>query len=360
MTFQNHLMFWFLALGFLTGFLWLFQDILLPFIVGLALAYFLNPAVDFLVRLGFNRSLAVLSILFVFLLFLLGIVMTAAPILYRELGVLGKDLPLYMDIILSKIEPWSLKAQAYLGQTDKIDIKTLIGDYGVPVAGVGNKVVSGVISGGSALIGFLSFLFLMPVVAFFLMKEWPRIVNYVESLLPRAQEKTVKTLFKEMNQKLSAFVRGQLSVAFILATGYGIALSLAGLKYGFLIGFSAGILSIIPMLGSIVGFVVGVGVAWFQTGEWGFVLLIAGIFLGGQVLEGNILTPKLVGGSVGLHPLWVFFALLAGGSLLGLLGMLIAVPLAAMAGVLAAFAIQKYKDSAYYRGNRKKAPRKNA
>jgi predicted PurR-regulated permease PerM len=156
-------------------------------------------------------------------------------------------------------------------------------------------------------------------------------------------------LLKEIDQKLSGFVRGQISVAVMLGIGYALALSIAGLKYGFLIGLGAGFLSVIPMVGSAVGLVVSVAVAWFQSGDMIFVLIIAGIFIAGQIIEGNFLTPKLVGDSVGLHPLWVFFALLAGGSLLGILGMFLAVPLAAVIGVLLSYAIYRYKQSPYYK-----------
>ncbi len=155
-------------------------------------------------------------------------------------------------------------------------------------------------------------------------------------------------LLKQIDQKLSGFVRGQISVAVMLGVAYAIALTIAGLKYGFMIGLMSGLLSVIPMVGSAVGLIVSVAVAWFQAGDIVFVGIIAAIFIAGQVIEGNFLTPKLVGDSVGLHPLWVFFALLAGGSLLGILGMFLAVPVAAVIGVLLSFAIYKYKQSAYY------------
>lgn len=160
-------------------------------------------------------------------------------------------------------------------------------------------------------------------------------------------------LLKQINEKLAGFIRGQISVALFLAFAYAIALTLAGLKYGLLIGIMSGLLSVIPMVGSAVGLIVSVGVAWFQTGEWSYVAIIAAIFLSGQLIEGNFLTPKLVGDSVGLHPLWVFFALLAGGSLLGILGMFLAVPVAAVIGVLLSYALHKYKQSAYYQGTSK-------
>ena len=167
--------------------------------------------------------------------------------------------------------------------------------------------------------------------------------------MPRHHKDTITDLLKKIDVKLAGFVRGQVSVAVILGVVYAVALSVAGLKYGFLIGLCSGLLSIIPMVGSTLGFFVSVLVAWFQTGEISYTAIIGGIFLAGQIIEGNFLTPKLVGNSVGLHPLWVFFALLAGGSLFGILGMLLAVPVAASAGVLINFAIKRYKDSSYYK-----------
>ena len=167
--------------------------------------------------------------------------------------------------------------------------------------------------------------------------------------MPRHSEGVIMGLLKQIDQKLSGFVRGQITVAVFLGVSYAIALSIAGLKYGILIGLTSGLLSVIPMVGSAIGLVVSVGVAWFQTGEISFVVIIAAIFIVGQLIEGNFLTPKLVGESVGMHPLWVFFALLAGGSLLGILGMFLAVPVAAVVGVLLSFALKKYKSSAYYK-----------
>ena len=169
--------------------------------------------------------------------------------------------------------------------------------------------------------------------------------------MPRDHKKTIKRLLGEMDLKLAGFVRGQISVAVMLGVVYAIALSLAGLKYGFLIGIISGLLSIIPMVGSTVGLIASVTVAWFQAGDITFVAMIGGIFIVGQLIEGNIITPKLVGDSVGLHPLWVFFALLAGGSLFGIVGMLLAVPVAAVAGVLIGFGLDRYKKSQYFRGS---------
>lgn len=182
--------------------------------------------------------------------------------------------------------------------------------------------------------------------------------KWTDDLIPRGSYDTVKGLLHQINVKLSGFVRGQISVAFALAIIYALALTVAGLKFGFLIGIMAGVLSVIPLIGSTVGLVVSVLVAWFQSGEWSYVGIIAAIFLVGQFVEGNFLTPKLLGSSVGLHPLWILFALLAGGSLFGIVGMFLAVPVAAVVGVLLGFAIKQYRESPYYTDGEKKAPKK--
>ena len=180
------------------------------------------------------------------------------------------------------------------------------------------------------------------------MKEWPAIVRWVESLYPRQHAALIRSLLKQIDMKVAGFIRGQISVAFILGVIYALALTIADLDYGFLIGLGAGIFSIIPLVGSTLGLVVAAAVSWFQAGDPVYTGVIAAIFLGGQFIEGNFLSPKIVGDSVGLHPLWVMFALLAGGSLFGIVGMLIAVPMAAVIGVLGGFLIDRYKASPLY------------
>ncbi|HEY8190325.1 MAG TPA: AI-2E family transporter, partial [Micavibrio sp.] len=196
-----------------------------------------------------------------------------------------------------------------------------------------------------------------PIVAFFMMEEWVRITKWIDDMIPRDSYRTIRDLLTQMDRKVSGFVRGQVTISCVLAIAYAIALSIAGLKFGFLIGLMAGILSIVPMVGSMIGLVVAVLVAWLQSHEWSYVGIIAAIFLVGQFLEGNIITPRIMGKSVGLHPLWILFSLLAGGALFGIVGMILAVPVAAIIGVLAAFAIDRYKSSSYYARDAVPAPK---
>lgn len=356
MSARNHIIFWCLAFAVFVGAVWLFKGMLLPFVLGVAVAYLLNPIVNRLGGYGLARGPAALVILLTFLLFIGGIIAAVAPIAYDELVQLSKDMPGYTDKIAALAAPLTGWAQDLIGKKNGEELQALLSQHAGTALNVANLVLSRLVAGGQAVVDVISLVVIMPVVAYFMMKEWPKIAAWVVDLIPRHSERTIMGLLKEIDTKISGFVRGQISVAFILAVVYAICLSLAGLKYGFLIGLTSGFLSVIPMVGSAIGLIVSVGVAcfqWLPDGEWIRIIAVAGIFIAGQIIEGNILTPKLVGDSVGLHPLWVFFALLAGGSLFGILGMFLAVPVAAVAGVLLAFGIAQYKASAFYKGTKK-------
>lgn len=348
LTPQTHAVFWCGAIILFCATIVLFKAVLLPFVLGIAVAYLLNPVVNALGRWNVARGLAALIILLAFLVFVVASAAIFAPILYRELNTFVSDLPSYIAQLNDIVRPLTQYVELHLGTQTHVDMEALLKEHAGSAVQVANFIVNKLALGGQAVMDTLSVLIFMPIVAFFMMKEWPSVTRWVQDLMPRHAEGVIMLLLKEIDVKISGFIRGQLTVAAALGVIYAIALSIVGLKYGLLIGLLAGALSVIPMVGSVVGLLISVLVAWFQMGEISFVALVAGIFLVGQVVEGNVLTPKLVGDSVGLHPLWVFFSLLAGGALLGILGMFLAVPVAAVVGVLIAFAIQKYKASAYY------------
>jgi predicted PurR-regulated permease PerM len=206
-------------------------------------------------------------------------------------------------------------------------------------------------AGGRALINVVSLIVVTPVVAFYLLYDWDRMLARIDALLPREHASTIEMLAREINAAIAGFIRGQGAVCLILGLFYAISLSLVGLNFGFLIGSVAGLISFIPFVGSIVGFVLSVGVAIVQFWpEWIWILVVAGIFAVGQFLEGNILQPRLVGSSIGVHPVWLIFALFAFGSLFGFVGVLLAVPVTAAIGVLVRFAVERYRNSGLYRG----------
>ena len=204
------------------------------------------------------------------------------------------------------------------------------------------------LSGGLAIVNVLALVFITPIVTFFLLRDWDEMVARIDKWLPRQWAPVIREQATLIDETLAGFVRGQSLVCLLLGTFYAIGLTIVGLEFGIVIGMLAGILSFIPYVGTIVGFVLSVGLAFAQYPDWLPIFIVVGIFLAGQAIEGNFLTPKLVGERVGLHPVWVIFALLAGGSLFGFVGVLLAVPVAAVIGVLARFALGRYLQSGYY------------
>lgn len=355
---RSHFMFWGAALLLFLGFVWLFSDVLTPFVLGIVIAYLLNPLVKKFSTKGVKRTTSTIIIIGLFFIVMTALVVLAAPIIAKESAGLIDAIPGYFDRIFKIVQTHAGWLQQYLGENYLTDAKSFLKENVSKILSVSGGIAGGIAAGGQAVVGLLTTLVLTPLVAFFMMKEWPAITDWVEDLIPRQNEKMIKDIIKQIDVKLSGFIRGQLTVAFFLGLIYAAALTIAGLNYGFLIGLTAGFLSIIPMVGSTIGLLVSVAVAWFQAGEWSYVGIIAAIFIVGQIVEGNILTPKLVGDSVGLHPLWILFALMAGGSLFGILGMLLAVPVAAVIGVLMSFAILQYKASALYKKAPPKEPKK--
>lgn len=342
-----------LGLVFL-GLLAMFNGILLPFVIGAIIAYLLNPVVRILGQKGMKRWVASLLILSIFTFFIVGLIAVAAPLLAKELSDFVNNIPQYTHRISALIqsrlsileEKTGFDFMAKMHESIEEDIgKTL--QMSQKVVG---SVAAGLLMGGSAIVGFITTALLVPIVAYFMMKDWPRITGFVHNLIPKAHKATINSLLDQIDRKISGFIRGQLSVCLILGVMYAVALSIAGLEYGALIGMGTGLLSIIPYVGSTIGLLSSVGVAALQTdGELSYVGLIAAIFFTGQFIEGNFITPKLIGDSVGLHPLWIIFALMAGGSLVGLTGMLMAIPVAAIISVLIGFALLKYKNSDFYK-----------
>ncbi len=354
--YRHHALFWGIVLVLFLLFLWGLQAVLFPFVLGLAVAYLLNPTVNALGDRGLNRSAASVLILGGFVVIVTLLALAIGPVVYKELAQLSDDIPSYAEKAESILAPYIDQIRDYVGKARNGEVDG-VAKYAGSAAAASKTILSGVMAGGAAITGFISFLALAPIIAFYMMRDWPQMMNWLKGLYPMTYKETIEELLTKIDQKVAGFVRGQLTVAIVLAIFYALACSLAGLKYGLVIGLIAGVLNIIPMLGSIVGFVLGTSVAYVQSGELMFTGIIAGIFLFGQIVEGNFLTPKLVGESVGLHPLWVFFSLMAGGALLGITGMLIAVPVVAIIGVLIGFAIERYKESSFYLGDANKRPK---
>jgi predicted PurR-regulated permease PerM len=345
---RNHALFWSLSTVLFLALVWVLRDVLLPFICGMAIAYLLGPVVRRLINLGVPRKSAAVLILGSFSVVLITILALIIPFAYREAVQLAQDLPQLADRVQDHIVPYIQMMQHKFGAGDLTDFQTTIKENMDKVFKVGGTVLVGIIGGGQLIIGTLSFIFITPIVAFFVMEQWVNITRWIDDMIPRRNYEKIRSLLSQMDRKISGFIRGQLLVSFFLGISYAVTLTLAGLKFGFLIGLMTGVLSVIPLVGSTIGLVIALSVAWFQSYSVEYTGVIAVIFFVGQFLEGNIVSPRIMGNAVGLHPVWILLALLSGGALFGLTGMFLAVPVAAVAGVLISFAISEYKKSLFY------------
>ncbi|MDF2368051.1 AI-2E family transporter [Sneathiella sp.] len=349
MTLKQQMRFWAIALVAFILFLILLSDILLPFVLGMAVAYFLDPVADRLENAGLSRTAATALIIGLFLIFVNLALIIFVPIMIDQILGLMNHMPGYYENIRSFLMPfidrfidvpdWQQNAQ--FNET----VGQYIGELMKKLAALSENIVGG----GLAVVNMIMLLVISPVVAFYLLRDWDRIVERIDSWLPKKNAEQIRKLARKIDDVLAGFVRGQSTVCLLLAVYYGVALMFTGLEFGFVIGVVTGLISFIPFVGAIIGFIASAGVALVQF--WPDYILIGvviGIFIVGQILEGYVLVPNLVGEKVGLHPVWVMFGLLAGGSLFGFVGVLIAVPMAAVIGVLSRFAIDQYLQSPLY------------
>ncbi len=343
---REQLKYWGLGAVVLFALLWFLGDVILPFLVGGALAYFLDPLADRLERLGLSRVLATTVISLLALLVIVLLVLAVIPTLIQQLTALINSAP----AIALQLQAFLVERFPELADSTSTMRQTLT-QIGEAIGARGAELANGILSSALSLIGAVIFIVVVPVVAFYLLLDWDRMIAHVDSLLPRDHAPALRRIAADIDAVLAGFVRGQVSVCLILGTFYSVALMLAGLQFGLVVGAIAGAITFIPYVGSLVGGTLALGLALFQFwGDWWSIALIGAIFAVGQFVEGNILTPKLVGNSVGLHPVWLLFALSAFGATFGFVGMLVAVPVAAIIGVVARFGLTQYRDSLLYRG----------
>jgi len=268
------------------------------------------------------------------------------PTLIQQTGQLINTAP----DLFANLQAWLTEKFPSLMDADSTIRQQLV-SIGETIQSKGGDLVNSVVSSAMSLVNVLVLIVVVPVVTFYLLLDWDNMVAKIDELLPRDHAPVVRDIASQIDRTLASFIRGQGTVCVILGTYYAVSLMLVGLNFGLVVGFIAGLITFIPYVGALVGGVLAIGLALFQFwGEWGWIAAVAGIFALGQFLEGNILTPNLVGSSVGLHPVWLIFALSVFGSLFGFVGMLVAVPVAAMLGVIARFAIAEYKKGRLYKG----------
>ncbi|MCM2473937.1 AI-2E family transporter [Rhizobium sp. CG5] len=348
---RRQLLFWVAALAILAVFLLLFRTILLPFICGMALAYFLDPVADRLERIGLSRLMATVVILVTFIVVFVLALMIIIPVLVTQLNEFIQHIPGYITDLQSFI---STSNAAWLPEWLNSQVGTMKENFSKLLtegAGFVGTLFAQIWNSGKALVDIASLLVVTPVVAFYLLLDWDRMIAKVDSWIPRTQVAAVREIAGDMDRTIAGFVRGQGSLCLILGIYYAVGLSLIGLNFGLLIGFFTGMISFIPYIGSTVGLILAAGVALVQFWpDYVHLIIVVAFFFSGQFIEGNILQPKLVGESVGLHPVWLMFALFAFGALFGFIGVLVAVPAAAAVGVLVRFALARYLESDLYYG----------
>jgi predicted PurR-regulated permease PerM len=348
---------WRFWLGVAAGFvllLWLLSDILLPFVVGAVIAYFFDPVVVRLERTKLSRAWATMVVTVIAVLIAAAALTAVLPPLLSQLQDLIAGAPGLAVKAVQGLQPMidPIRERMGLPPLSLHELQQMVTQRAGQVLSFAGGFAGRLAQGGVAVINLFALLFLTPVVTFYLLRDWPKVLASINRALPLDHAATIRSLARDSNAAVAGYIRGQALVCLILGTLYAVGLTVVGLQFGFVIGLIAGLISFIPFVGTLVGGLLSIGMALAQfPPDWIGVVKVAAVFVLGNVVEGNLLQPKLVGDRVGLHPVWIMFALLAGGSLFGFTGVLIAVPVAAVLGVVVRHLMKRYRDSAFYRGN---------
>ena len=341
-------LFWIGALALFVVALWLLSPILLPFVAGCAIAYFLAPTVDRLERLHVPRGLAAAAVLLVFFVALGTVLLLLVPVIEVEAAELVRRAPALVESARQEIQALLALAQQQLSPDDMAKIKDMAGGMTAAALGWAAELTQRLLTSGLALATLLSLLVVTPVVAFFLLRDWSLIVAEIDHWLPRRHAETIRAEARLIDATLAGFVHGQFLVGLTLALYYGAALTWVGLNFAVILGIIIGVLSFVPLVGILTGFMLALGLALIEFGLSTPLVIVLAIFGVGYLVDSNVLSPRLVGSRVNLHPVWIIFALLSFGSLFGFIGVLLAVPAAAVIGVLIRFAIALYLESPLY------------
>lgn len=347
---------WLFWLGVGAAFLWFLfsiKAILLPFVVGMGVAYFLDPAADKLEKLGCSRSVATTIITLSFFAIIVLLFVTLLPVLYHQAAGLFAAMPGYIADLRTSFAPQIDKVMQWFNGVESTEPTPAIADISSILTSRLAQISSGLLQSSFAIVNIISLFVIMPVVSFYLLRDWDRLTAKIDALLPLQYADVIREQIDAIDETLSGFVRGTINVMLILGTFYAISLSVIGLHFAIFIGLLGGVMIIIPYLGTIISGAAAVGMAYLQFDAPASIIAVLVIFIIGQMLEGYVLTPKLVGDKVGLHPLWLIFGMLAGATLFGFVGIFIAVPVTAVIGVLVRFATLQYKASDYYKGEAK-------
>ena len=362
---RDQMKYWGLTAAIFFILMWSLGDVLLPFILGAAVAYFLDPVADRLEAFGASRVLATATITITAILIFVLVALLVIPTLVNQTTSLIASAPQYATNLASFLTE---RFPALLDETSTLSQS--LSKIGEAIQNRGGTLLETALSSAASLLSIVTLFVIVPVVSVYLLLDWDRMIERIDALMPRDHAPIIRQLAKQIDQTLASFIRGMGTVCLILGTYYAFTLMIVGLQFGLVVGFIAGIVTFIPYLGALIGGILAIGLALFQfwngieivtdgvttyATDWMRIGLVAIIFVIGQVIEGNLLTPKLVGNSVGLHPVWLLLSLSVFGTLFGFVGLLVAVPLAAAIGVVIRFAIGQYNASLLYQGHSKAA-----
>jgi predicted PurR-regulated permease PerM len=342
------MLFWLAVIVILILTLGLLRSILLPFAAGIVIAFSLTPAVSRLERWGLGRSLASALVLIVFLVAVAGVFLLLVPLIQDQVVQFIGRVPQLITSLQDQLGQLLNLLQQRLPADEMAKLRDMVGTQLGAVLSWVASLFQSMITSSIAILNIISLVVITPIVSFLLLRDWEVMVAQIDSFLPRQSLGTVRAQARIVSDTLVGFIHGQTIVCMVLAVYYGVALTIGGLESGLALGLLIGVLAIIPMLGAALGFMLALGLAASQYGTWGAILTVCGIFAFGQAIESNFLTPKLVGDRIHLHPVWVIFALFAAGTLFGFVGILLAVPSAAVIGVLVRFALARYRRSPVY------------
>jgi predicted PurR-regulated permease PerM len=348
--FSRNGIFWTLVFGLSFLFLYKVSDILFPFVVSIMLAYFLDPVTTGLEKKQkLSRVWATVITFFTFVIMVVVVSTYLLPLLFDQIAAFASQIPKYKLLVQDKLIPYIVEYVSKLEPGVAARLKDGFNDASNEIFAYTIKFMKAVFKSGVAFMNVASLIFITPIITFYLLRDWKYAVKTMDGWVPKGSKKTVHRLAEKIDQTLSGYLRGQTNVCLFLALFYSIGFAIVGLNYALFVGVMTGILAFIPYVGFAIGAIIGILIAYFQFADTSSLFMVVGIFLLGQIIEGNFITPKLVGEKVGLHPIWIFFALLSGGALFGFVGVLFAIPVAAVIGIITRFLLEVYMSSYYYK-----------
>lgn len=342
---------WMIAIGLGIAALYLVQDILLPFTAGLLVAYAMTPAVRCMSKWGVPRGIGSLLMIVGFMVIIGGLIFIALPFMNTEFMNLAKHMPDYVVRLRGILEPVLDDLSTYFEPSDINRIRETATSHVVDAIRWGVRFLAGILTNGLALANLISLIVITPIVAFYFLRDWEKILATIDGFLPRSGASSIRKVASDINDTIGGFAKGQATVCLVLAVYYMVMLTLVDLDFSVTVGLVIGFMCFIPYVGAITGFVLSMGIALAQFSDWTSIALVGAVFAVGQSMEGYLLVPNLVGDRIGLHPVWVIFSILAGGVIFGFVGILIALPVAAAIGVLVRFGLDSYRKSSYYLGD---------